>query len=58
MDATRMQVAEYLRDLSKQLSLQARAAHFDTAAYLLDEVTLEMAREVEAAKQKPKRLTA
>jgi hypothetical protein len=58
MNATKIQVAEYLHDLSRQLAVQAHTAGFDSAAYLLDLVVLEMADAVSAGKRKPKRASA
>ena len=51
MSATRLQVAEYVRDLSIQLEFQARTVGLDTTAYLLEMVTADTSKVIDSDKE-------
>jgi hypothetical protein len=50
MGTTRLQVAEYVHDLSIQLEIQARKVGLDTAAHLLEMVAADTAEIVRLEK--------
>jgi hypothetical protein len=55
MDKTKFQIAEYLRDMSRQLQTQARSFGLDTTEYLLGLVVADLKKILDAKNKFPKR---
>jgi hypothetical protein len=55
MDTSKRQVAQYLRDFSRQLQQQAQAMGFETTTYLLGLVVADMTTVIDAKQKMPKR---
>jgi hypothetical protein len=51
MSTTKLQVAEYVRDLSIQLEFQARTVGLDTTAYLLEMVTADTSKLIDSERE-------
>jgi hypothetical protein len=56
MDKTKFQIAEYLRDMSRQLQVQARSFGLETTEYLLGLVVADLKEMIDAKSNRRKRL--